>query len=216
MFLQKNYHIDPLNIVLRPSWLSGLIAILAGLIVAGGVIIAFTANNSQIQQQILVWQQAAPSSNPALTTPGEVLQENDKPTLQGSWPLLIFWSILGLVVYVIAMFVTKSIRDAGAFRESLGYVHADKRRMLLGAAVHIVLRLAIIGLWALFTVMFFKLVIPYAITAAHASAADVISPHGIAYALVSFLVIALSIHLHAVFMRLTFGKARIFSNINEL
>ncbi len=217
MILQKQYHIDALNVILSPSWLSGLLAVIAGLIVTGGVILAFTANNSQVQQQILVWQKTTtPSSEPALTTPDEVLQENDKPTIQGSWPLLIFWSALGLVVYVIAMFITKSIKDAEAFRESLDYVHADKHVMLQGAAIHIALRLAIIGLWILFTVMFIKLIIPYCITTAHASAGDIISPHGIAYALASFLVIVLSVHLHAVFMRLTFGKARVLSNINEL
>ncbi len=213
MKLQKQYHIEALNQILSPSWISGLIAVFAGLVVAGGVIIAFSFNNSQIQQQLTAWQHSTPVDEKALATPDQVVQENDKPTLKGSWPLLIFWSLLGLVVYVIATSITKSIKDAEAFRESLDYVHADKHLLLQGAAQHIALRLTILGLWALFTVMFFKRVIPYSITAAHASAGELLSFQGVTYALVAFLTIALSMHLHAIFMRLSIGKARVFTNV---
>lgn len=209
---QNKHHATALSLLLTPSWLSGLIAVIAGLVVAGGVIIAFSASNSQVQQQLLVWQQAIPER--ALTTPDQILEQNDKPTLQGSWPLLIFWSLLGLVVYTIATSITKSISNAEAFRESLDYVHADRHSMVQGVVQRIVIRLAIVGLWALFTLMFFKHVIPYSITAAHASAADVLSPNGIAYALISFLAIALSMHLHAIFLRLSFGKVRVLTSAN--
>lgn len=211
MMPQNTYHSSAINLILMPSWLSGLFAVLAGLIIAGGVILAFTATNSQIQQQIVVWQQSVPIYEPELTKPGQVVTVNDKPTLQGSWPLLIFWSVLGLAVYTVAMYVTRSISDAEAFRESLDYVHANKRSKLEGAAIHIVLRLTIIGLWALFAVMFFRHIVPYGITAAQASAADIISPTGIVYALLSFMAIALSVQLHAVFFRLSVGKVRVFT-----
>ncbi len=211
--LQKQYHVEALNLILRPSWLSGFIAILAGLVVTLGVIVAFSANNSQIQQQITVWQEATPTHDSALTQPDQVLHENDKPTLQGSWPLLIFWSVLGLGVYALATFIIKSIGHAEAFRESLNYVHADKHLMLQTVGQHIAIRLGTIGLWALFAAMFFKYVIPYSITAAHASAADVMSVYGVVYAVASFLSIAVSMHAHAIFMRLSIGKVRVFTNI---
>ena len=204
-------HSSSLSLALSPSWLSGLIAVITGLVVAGGMVLIFTASSSQIQEQLIVWQH--PTSTHKLTTPDQVLKENDKQTLQGSWPLLIFWSILGLVVYAVATTIIKSIGNAEAFRESLGYVHAKKLSMLAGAALSITFRLVVIGLWALFAVMFFKRVIPYSITAAHASAADVASVYGITYALLSFLAISLSLHLHTVLMRLSLGKARLFNSV---
>lgn len=213
MMLKLKHDIQVLSWILKPSWLSGLLAVLAGLIVTGGVIIAFSANDLQLQRHLIEWQHSKTSVNPKLTTPDQVLKENDKPTLQGSWPLLIFWSILGLTVYFMAMFITKKISNAEAFRRSLGYVHANKQSMILGAASRIIFRLAIIGVWAGFSLMCFRSIVPYGIRMAHASAADVFSAHGITYALISFIVILLSVHLHAVFMRLSLGRIRVFTSV---
>src|ERR1700751_5790038 len=81
----------PLTLLLTPSWLSGLLAVTAGLVVSVGVIIVFSLNNSSVQQQLIAWQST--KAGPALTTPDHTLPENDHPTLRGSWPLILVWSL---------------------------------------------------------------------------------------------------------------------------
>lgn len=193
--------------VLSPSWLSGLLAVFFGLLLTVGVIVAFTAHNSTIQQQLTNFQQ---KEEKPLTTPDQVLAENDKPTLKGSWPLLIVWSLAGVAAYLVATNIARSISDANDLRETLGYVHADRRLLLQSATTHIIAWGISIIMWIAFTVFFFKWAIPYAITAAHASVSELRSLNGLLYAVLAFSVIAIGIHLHAVFMRLVARRSRIF------
>ncbi len=206
-------HADALKILLSPSWLSGFISIIVGLFIASGVILTFSTHTSQFQQQLQSWQHAEKPMHP-LDTPGQsVVINSNRPTFKGSWSLIVFWSLIGLVVYAIASSIAKSIAEAEAFRESLDYINAQKDSMLKVAAERIVERLVVLGVWALFSYMFIKLVIPYSITAAHASAAEVLSPQGIVFAFLSFIAIALSLHLHAIFLRLYVGKVRVFGGV---
>lgn len=203
-------HSSPVSLILRPSWLSGLIAVIAGLVVSIGVIVVFSLSSSDVQQQLLIWQHSQPTR--ALTTPDQVLAQSDKPTFSGSWPLLVFWSGLGLVVYFVATNVARSIHNAETFRESLSYVNVKKQSLIRIETEVVLVKTVVAVLWVVFTVMFFKKVIPYSITAAHASAADVLSLQGLTYAFLSFMSIAVSVQLHTIFLRLLAGRVRIFTS----
>jgi hypothetical protein len=197
-----------LGLLLTPSWLSGLVAVVVGLAFSIGVVVVFEANNSSLQQQLLAWQQNQPQK--ALTTPDQTLPQSDKPTLQGSWPLLLLWSLAGLVIYAIAAAIVRSLARAEELRESLDYVNARPRAMLAETAEHLLLRGIAAVVLIVFLVAFWHQVVPYSITAAHASAADVLSLDGGLYALLSFALIALSIHVQTILLRLALGRARVF------
>jgi hypothetical protein len=198
-----------LKLLLTPSWLSGLVAVVAGLVISVGVIGAFEANNSQLQQQLVAWQQTRPQ--PALATPGQTVPQDNRPTGQNSWTLLLLWSLVGLVVYGLVATTARSLGRAEGLRESLNYVHANPRTLLAYTAEHLLLRsiaaIALVG----FAAAFVKQVVPYGITAAHASAGDVMSLDGILYALLSFALIAMSLHLMTILLRLALGRVRVFS-----
>jgi hypothetical protein len=199
-----------IGMLLSPSWLSGLIAVIAGLIICIGVIAVFTASSSPIQRQLVAWQQNQPAEQikPFIPDPNA-----NKPTLQNSWPLLLVWSVIGLVVYTIAGTIIHSISKAEEMHESLGYVNANREKMIRLTAEHIILRiLAAIGLGILISLLI-KNVIPYSITAAHASAANVLSPEGALYALLSFSIVVLNLHLITIFLRLSLGRIRLFSEV---
>jgi hypothetical protein len=44
-----------ISLLLSPSWFSGVLAVIVGLVLSVGVIVAFSANNSSIQQQLVSW-----------------------------------------------------------------------------------------------------------------------------------------------------------------
>ena len=198
-----------LKLLLTPSWLSGLVAVVAGLTISVGVIVAFEAHNSLLQQQLVSWEQTLPQ--PALTTPGQAVPQSNRPTAQNSWTLLLLWSLVGLLVYGLVATMVHSIARAEGLRESLKYVHANPRTLLASTAQHLLLRSIAAITLAGFAAAFVKQVVPYGITAAHASAADVMSLDGGLYALLSFALIAVSLHLMTILLRLALGRARVFS-----
>lgn len=198
-----------IGLLLSPSWLSGLIAIVVALVMSAGVVIAFSANNSSVQQQLISWQQNQPKQEKIYTPDPNA----NKPTLKNSWPLLIVWSIIGLIVYTIAGAIIHSISKAEKLHESLGYVNVDRDKMIKLTAEHILLRvLAALSLGALISV-FFKVVVPYSVTAGHASAADVASANGFLYMVLAFAIVFFSLHLQTIFLRLSLGRVRMFSTV---
>lgn len=197
-----------IGLLLKPSWISGLVAVVLGLTVSIGVVVAFEANSSLLQQHLLAWQQNTPQ--PALTTPSQTVPENGRPTIQDSWPLLLLWSLAGLVVYVIAASIVHSIGQAEELRESLDYVNAKPRAALASTAEHALLRIIAGVLLIVFLVAFWRQIIPYSITAAHACEADVLSLDGGLYALLSFSLIAVGVQVLTVLLRLALGRPRVF------
>ena len=202
----KNY----LQLLLGPSWLSGLLAVAGGLLVTVGVILIFSLHNSGVQQQLTAWQLNKPQR--ALTTPDQILAENDHPSLSQSWPLIVIWAGAGLAVYVVAAAIVSSLRNAAELRESLDYVNAKPHELLKEAVEHAALMVMAAVLLVLLTLGFIKKVVPYAITAAHAAAGDLLSLSGILYAFLAFAVVVISLHLAAILLRLTTGRLRIFTS----
>lgn len=209
------FHLDKedsklLGLLLSPSWLSGLIAVVCGLTITIGVITAFSFNNSSIQQQLISRQQNEPKK--PLTKPGEIAPNQDKTGLRHSWPLLIIWAGIGLVVYILVAWIVHSLSDAEALRESLGYVNAKPLVTLEIAFGHFILRfVAAVGL-VIMVKIFIDQVIPYSITAAHASVIEAVSPYAFLYALLSFAIVVVSLHLQTIFLRLALGRPRVFSS----
>jgi hypothetical protein len=200
-----------LGLLLTPSWLSGLVAVVLSLVISVGVIGTFEAHNSLLQQHLLSFQQSKPQR--ALTKPSDALPQNDHPSLKTTWPLLLIWSLVGLLVYIMAASIIHSAGQAEDLRESLDYVNARPRAVLASTAEHIVMRVVATILFIIFTFEIWHQVIPYSITAAHASAADVWSLDGGLYALVSFVVIGASLHIDTILLRLALGRARVFSEM---
>jgi hypothetical protein len=194
--------------LLSPSWLSGLVAIVSGLVLSAGVIVAFSLNNSAFQQQLLGWQQNQPQQ--ALTTPNQTLTENDRPTLQGSWPLLLLWSVVGLGVYAIVATILHDINRAAELRQSLDYVNARPQTALASTAEHLLLRLIATVVAIVFATFFVRQIVPYVITVAHASASDVLSLDGALYSVLAFSLVVVSVHIQTILLRLALGKARVF------
>ncbi|MEK7059565.1 MAG: hypothetical protein AAB971_02305 [Patescibacteria group bacterium] len=197
-----------LGLLLSASWLSGLVAIVVALLISVGSIVIFEVHNDSLTQQLLSWQQSQPQ--PALTTPDQLVA-SEKPTLQTSWPLLVVWSLTGLLVYAIAAAILHSLARVEEVRESLDYVNARPKALLASTAEHLLLRVLGAVILVGFVVAFWKLIVPYGITAAHASAADILSLEGVLYALLSFSMVVVSIQAMTISLRLALGKPRVFT-----
>jgi phosphotransferase system glucose/maltose/N-acetylglucosamine-specific IIC component len=195
--------------ILTPSWLSGLIAIAAGLIVTVGVIITFNFKDTIAQQRLTIWQN---TSSPALTLPGESPPGTTTNSLQNTWPLIGFWIIVGLLVYLIVEAGMKAVNDVNELKEELDYVHARRDVLIRESAVALLIRLLAMLVWLFFIEVFFKRIIPYSITASHDSVGNLKHLDALRDVGLSFLIIAASIHVHTFFLRVALHRSRVFSN----
>jgi hypothetical protein len=193
-----------------PSWLSGLLAVTTGLVVTVGVIVLFSLHNSQVQQQLVGLQNTAQQS--ALTLPGEAPPNAGTNSLQNTWPLLAFWSVIGFIVYFVIETIVKALSNFAELQDELHYVHAKRDVLLKTTIEYLLLRIVAAVVWLVFIDIFFKRIIPYSITAAYASASSPLSFNSFLYALISFVMIALSMHAHAIFLRLALRRPRVFSS----
>lgn len=196
-----------LGLLFTPSWLSGLICVVAGLIISVGVILAFEFHSSPVEQQILIWQQNQPV--PVLPA-GHATVVGGRPSLYNSWPLFVVWSLTGLIVYFIAVKIVRFFTEAEELRESLDYVHAHPKELLESTAERILLRVVAVVILIIMIRVFLAQVVPYSLTAAHASATDFWSLSGGLYALLSFAMVVVSIHIQIVFLRLAMGRPRVY------
>jgi hypothetical protein len=199
------------GLFLLPSWLSGLVAVLSGLGVAVASIIISRFQGSSLQQQLFDYSSARSVTDPsaAYQAVSHGLSSN---AVVSDLPLLVFWGLVGLVVYLFATSIVGALQDAAELHNELEYVHAKPRQLLLSALLHLVFRVVILLLWLPYILVFFHRVVPYAIAMAHNGAADLISLHGLADSLLAFAVITVTVHIHVVLLRLVLLKPRVLSS----
>lgn len=195
-----------------PSWLSAIAAIIGGLLVSVGVIVAFSFHSGSIQQQLLAWEITNPKYEKPLTTPeqNDTLEEIGRPTLQDSWTLIIVWSLVGLLTYGIAASIIKSVNDFLELKKTFDYANTDPQLILRNMIRRILWRILASIVLAISLLLFIQRVIPYGITVSRASASDLLSFTGIIYALLSFAMIAACLHGMTILLRYAVGKVRLF------
>lgn len=200
-----------LRLFLTPSWISALLSICAGLAVLTGVFFMAQYDGSSYQQQIY----EARSSNKTVDLNNETViidDDLDEATLANSAPLLIIWSIVGLVVYMFAAGIVRAFQNAAELKTELDYVNVSRDNLLKQAFGHLALRIVIAATWIIFIVFFFNAILPYSIAAAKAASVEgILSLTGLSYALLSLLVMALGVHINAIMFRLLMFKPRVFS-----
>jgi hypothetical protein len=199
-----------LDVLLAPSWLSGLTAIVAGLTVVIGIILVFSFNNSVVQQQITGWQDVS-TPEPTLTLPGGTPPGTDTNSLQNTWPLLGFWMVVGLAAYFIVESGARGLSEIAEFKKELGFVHTHRDALIRNTVETALLRLAAAIIWLIFIGFFFRRIVPYSIEAAHASVSDLKAPTALLDGALSFSIIVLGLHIQVVLLRLMSGRLRLFS-----
>ncbi len=194
--------------VLSPTWISGLIIVLSAILVTGGAMVTFSLSHSAFKQDLIGWEQ---SHTDSLSITGQSTQ-SVTPDLQNSWPLILVWAGVGLLTYTIASSIVRFILETIEFRRELNYVHANRRSMLAVTLEHLFMRLASAILLLLLILLFVYHVLPYAISAAQASAGHIFTVDGVRNAIFSFIFTMLCVYFATVLLRLSIGKARVFSH----
>jgi hypothetical protein len=199
----------------EPSWLSGLFAVLAALVITFGIILIFSFNNNIIKQQ-LIGLQNTQSSQPTLTLPGQSPPGTTTSSLQNTWPLLGFWAVVGLMAYVIIELFFNTLHEFRQFNNELRYVHVKRRSIVKNTIISFLFRVCMAIVWLVFLDIFFRRIIPFSILSSHASASNLPKLSGILDGCMSIVLIVFGVHVNVVFLRLVLRRPRIFSSVDYL
>ena len=195
-------------VLLQPSWFSGLVAgfLSFGVIVATVIISNF--QGSSLQQEI--FEAKAGHASDSVINFKAVTDNLASNSFISNLPLFLFWAALGVIVYLFATGLWGGLSKAEELREELEYVNAPREKLLKEGFISMLIRMLCLGLWIGYLEVFLKVLLPYALAAAHVAAVNLASFTGIGYVLLAFAVLFVALQLHVVFMRLVWLRLRVF------
>ncbi len=194
------------GLLLMPSWLSGFITITVSLFTVVGTIALSRYQSSSLRLDFLKYHSVHVANNYETVDSG--LQANK---LIANLPLLLLWGLVGLVVYMFATNIVNVIRNAANLTHELDYEHVNRRQLIWGVVKKLIFRLVVLALWIPFIMFFFHHLIADSIASALAGSAQLVTLQGAEYVLLAFVIMAASLHLHTILLRLLLLRPRIFT-----
>jgi hypothetical protein len=196
------------NAVLVPSWLSGMVVVLASVAIVGGTVllahVGYVAHQSLLGLQSLY---ADSSIGKSVLTVSDNLAQN---TSLNNALLFLMWSSVGLVVYSVLQGLLHELKQAGGLLHEIEDAPPPSRGSVLRAAtLRAVVRLgALAGWWLLFRFTIYTL-LPQVIGAAHFSALHLTYIHGWLRSLLAVAVLIFVLHGLVVLLRLVMLRPRL-------
>jgi hypothetical protein len=187
-----------------PSLLSGLVCTIAALSLTLATIGFLQYSGSSLKIDYQNYQAASHDQSVADSYRTDAMFK-----LISSAPLLAFWALVGLVVYLLATSVVTAVQQANEMKHELDYVNSNRTRLLGTVFLHFVIRCAVIAIWLPYLLFFFHQVVPYAITAAEAG--GLLTLDGVVGAVLSVIIMALALHVHVFLLRVLLLRPRVLS-----
>lgn len=195
--------------LLTPSWLSGLVVVIASLAVM--VITLVTLNFPGSSLQVLLNDQKSNVQSGLSNTSSTISSNFSSSELISDIPLFILWGCVGLLAYSFATSVVGAFQTAHDFRAELHYTNLNRRQLLIHAWRQLATRIATLVVWFLLIHLTIRIILPYAVALTQFAGGTVGLANTILNAGVAFVVLTLCLHLHTIVLRLIFLRPRILS-----
>jgi hypothetical protein len=203
-----NLDLTLFRILLTPSWLSGLVDVSIAVLLTAVTIVATIYQTSSIRLDYLQYQAGHVAST--YESVNNRLSENN---FVSNLPLLIFWSLVGLIVYLFAANIFTAIHNTAELKTELQFVHTDRKKLLWTAMVHLLIRGCVLVAWIIYILFTIHRIFPYCVALAITASGHNGLVMNTEYALLGTVVGAVALHLHVILMRLLLLKPRSFSSI---
>ena len=197
-----------LGFLITPSWLSGMFVCLISIGVVTTIVVAAQLSGSNLREAYVNYET---NRNTTDMYADNAYDGSDTTVhrLISSAPLMAFWSLAGVVVYLLASNIITAIQHAKQVQDGMNYVNTNRAALLKTVIVHFFVRCAVFAIWFLYILFFLHWIIPYVLAAATVGGQLTVS--GVGVAALAIVVMAFSLHLHIVFLRTLLLKPRIFS-----
>lgn len=193
-----NLDLQLFGILLRPSALSGFVSLFSAI-----TTVAYTAVSN-------VYNGSFTLAQGNYNSIGNKLDSNQ---FVSNLPLLTFWLLVGVVVYMFATNIVGAIHSAAELEAELSHFTNMNRKNLVFIAVQkLSIRIIGLGLWIFYMLYFLHTTIPY-VLALSVKGTTLTSPlRGVEYFVLAVLILSLSLHVHAILLRIIALRPRIFSS----
>lgn len=202
--------------LLKPSLLSGLTCLLVSFFAVIGLVVATNYQGSSFQQDVLGFQnrnnQTEQSVEEDFSVTDDYGQINDNfadSNLVRNIPVMAFWMFVGTLVYFVVTGVAGAFSTAREIGDELHFVHARRKELLQEVYIKSGIRLGALVLWFGYVTIFFRIIVPYVLAAAHVGGN--LSLKTAPYLLLAFVIAVLSLHIHSIMLRLVVLRPRVFS-----
>lgn len=207
--INNNNKIRKLTLLLTPSWVSGLLIAVFSVAVVGSAYFKATTTYGPLQEGFQGLQMIGRTVlYPPYHAVTHTLSVN---SFASKLPLLLFWALVGAVVYLVAVRLSAGFSKTAAISQTMTYTNVGRSGLIRSLATSFVIRLVAIFAWFVFWTLFVKIIVPFVLIKA-ADAAAKTPPSSISSVFAAFSVLALSLHMHTVFIRLIALRARLFTN----
>jgi hypothetical protein len=195
-------------LLLTPSWLSGIIGSLLSTLFCLGIIFSLQYRASSIRVDFLKYQGGQVN---------HLYQDVSNSLLANNYlsnvPLLFFWGLVGVVVYIFAANIFGAVQGTAELTSELNYVHANRHKLLQSAIIRLCFRLLVLGVWWVYTLLFLHQVLPYIVSASIVGSSQLQRWQTTEYTVLAIVVMAVALHVHIVLLRLLLLRPRIFSSV---
>lgn len=191
--------------LLKPSWLSGLVAAVFTILLIGGGYIGTHLQGSVLQQALFTVRDSSATNYQQLTSK---FSDNN---FISNLPLLLFWIGVGFIVYYFAVAIYGAFQEAVEVEAELDYVNVQRQTLVRQAVLHFCVRLLALGLWFIYIGLYVKKLLPYVLASVHRLATS-FTFHNLKDVLLVSLVLLIGTQLHTVFLRLIALRRRFFSS----
>ena len=195
-------------ILLTPSWLSGLVAVVASLAVMVTTVMALHFPGSSLQ---LLLDDHKGNTSPSLSTGSLAVSNNfSSNQLINDIPLFVLWGCVGLLVYSLIISTANTLGGAGELMAELNFTHVKRWRLLGQELGRLLIRVIVLVGWVLFTEITVHTILPYVIALTQFASSAVGVMNTVLDAALAFVVLTACLHLHVILLRLLMLKPRLF------
>jgi len=198
-----------LTAVILPSILSGILTTFATALVTVFAVVSSYGKDSVLQQGLFT------ANDLSAPTYHQITNNLAKNVVVSNAPLFLFWSAVGLIIYLFAVNIVTAFGSGVELEEQLTYVNSQRSKLIRYEIMVVFIRVAILAGWLLYVQLFIRFVLPYALLAASTArlSSALIASSQVALAA---LVLFIGIHLHLVCLRLLLLKRRVFADNDDI
>jgi len=201
-----------LTILLTPSLLSGSIAIVLSVIILLTTTWSYSVGSGAIYNLLFGKNSSVElirTSKSSISAFTNTIFDN---SILNKVLYFAFWMLVGLVVYIVLYLLIKGTSSAIEDAREATYANIGKDEVARSFGLRAGLHLLVLAGWAIYWVVFARIVFPFSILATHSGLSELPHMTGWLFSLLGLAVLTLSLHIHVVFLRLLVLRVRLYDS----
>lgn len=194
-------------LLLRPSLLSAFVGVVSAAGLVAATIIGSHYRSSDTRLQLLKYLHS--SDGLSIQNAQHALDSN---RVISNLPLLLFWILVGFVVYLCAINLYGLLREAADLRKELtGNVNNGRAVVIKEVLERLAIRIVVLAVTVPYILVFFHRVVPYAVALSLAASNQLTKLQGTEYVFLALLLIVGGLHVFVILLRLLALRPRLLS-----